>query len=79
MSQPNLHRVLAGLAWVWMVCRLKWEVPLSAHIKEQINKDVWLSRNHPGFSPRWEFIGAGPSQEPREYLIKAKVLFVEYH
>ena len=55
------------------------EVPLSPHIKEQINKDVWLARNHPGFRPRWEFLGAGPSQELRDYLIKANVLFVEYH
>jgi hypothetical protein len=38
------------------------EVPLSPHIKEQINKDAWLMRNHPGFRPRWEFLGAGPSQ-----------------
>jgi hypothetical protein len=54
------------------------EVPLSPAIKEQINKDVWLMRNHPGYDPRWEFLGAGPSQELRDYLTEAKIIFVEH-
>lgn len=55
------------------------EVPLSNHIREQINKDVALMRSHPGYDPRWEFLGAGPSQDLRDYLTKAKIIFIEHH
>lgn len=55
------------------------EVPLSPHIREQINKDVALARRHPGYDPRWEFLGAGPSQELRDHLTNAKIIFVEHH
>ncbi len=57
----------------------KVEVPLSAHVREQINKDVALRDSHPGYDPRWEFLGAGPSQELRDHLTKAKIIFVEHH
>ncbi|MFC5252977.1 hypothetical protein [Streptomyces nigrescens] len=55
------------------------EVPLSKHIKEQIHKDVALRRMDPGFDPRWVFLHAGPSQELREYLKEAGIIFVEHH
>ena len=56
----------------------KVEVPLSAHIKEQISKDVALRNADSGFDPRWEFQGAGPSQELRDYLTKARIIFIEH-
>jgi hypothetical protein len=56
----------------------KVEVPLSAHIREQINKDVALRNADSGFDPRWEFQGAGPSQELRDYLTKAGIIFIEH-
>ncbi|MFF4605857.1 WXG100 family type VII secretion target [Streptomyces sp. NPDC001339] len=55
------------------------EVPLSKHIKEQIHKDIALRRMDPGFDPRWVFLHAGPSQELREYLKEAGIIFVEHH
>ncbi|WP_411144863.1 hypothetical protein [Streptomyces sp. x-80] len=55
------------------------EVPLSKHIKEQIHKDIALRRMNPGFDPRWVFLHAGPSQELREYLKEAGIIFVEHH
>ncbi|WP_405667086.1 hypothetical protein [Streptomyces sp. NBC_00055] len=54
------------------------EVPLSKHIKEQIHKDVALRRMDPGYDPRWSFTHAGPSDELRAYLKKAKIIFLEY-
>ncbi|MFY4723433.1 hypothetical protein [Streptomyces sp. LaBMicrA B280] len=57
---------------------IKNEVPLSKHIKEQIHKDVALRRMNPGYDPRWSFTHAGPSSELREYLKKAKIIFLEY-
>ncbi|MEU2271128.1 hypothetical protein ABZ568_32880, partial [Streptomyces olindensis] len=54
------------------------EVPLSKHIKEQIHKDVALRRMNPGYDPRWSFTHAGPSDELRAYLKKAKIIFLEY-
>jgi hypothetical protein len=56
----------------------KVDVPLSDHIRAQINKDVALRNADPGFDPRWEFQGAGPSQELRDYLTKARIIFIEH-
>jgi hypothetical protein len=55
------------------------EVPLGSHIKDQIAKDVALRNANPGYDPRWEFLGAGPSQELRAELVRANIIFVEYH
>ncbi|WNM30024.1 hypothetical protein RKE30_06215 [Streptomyces sp. Li-HN-5-11] len=57
---------------------IKNEVPLSKHIKEQIHKDVALRRMNPGYDPRWSFTHAGPCDELRSYLKKAKIIFLEY-
>lgn len=57
----------------------KVEVPLSSDIKLQINKDVALRNADPGYDPRWEFQGAGPSQDLRDYLTKANIIFIEHH
>ena len=57
---------------------VKGEVPLSAEIREQINKDLALRDADPHYDPRWEFVGAGPSQELRDYLTAAKIIFVEH-
>ena len=56
----------------------KVEVPLSDNNRLQINKDVALRNADSGFDPRWEFQGAGPSQELRDYLTKARIIFVEH-
>lgn len=55
------------------------EVPLSADIREQINKDVALRNADPNYDPRWSFLNAGPSQELRDHLTKAGIIFLEYH
>ena len=55
------------------------QVPLSGHIKEQIAKDVALRTANPGYDPRWEFLGAGPSQELRDELTRAGIIFLEHH
>ncbi|MEU8424474.1 hypothetical protein AB0C15_26745 [Micromonospora sp. NPDC048835] len=55
------------------------EVPLSSHIREQINKDVALRRSDPNYDPRWAFLNAGPSQELRDHLTKAGIIFLEYN
>lgn len=55
------------------------QVPLSAHIREQIAKDVALRAANPGYDPRWEFLGAGPSQELRDELTRADIIFLEHH
>lgn len=57
----------------------KVEVPLSDDIRLQINKDVALRNADSSYDPRWEFQGAGPSQELRDYLTKAGIIFVEHH
>jgi hypothetical protein len=57
----------------------KVEVPLSNDIKLQINKDVALRNADSGYDPRWEFQGAGPSQDLRDYLTKAGIIFIEHH
>jgi hypothetical protein len=55
------------------------QVPLSGHIREQIAKDVALRTANPSYDPRWEFLGAGPSQELRDELTRAGVIFLEHH
>ncbi|WP_169801302.1 hypothetical protein [Streptomyces kanamyceticus] len=57
---------------------IKVEVPLSKHIKEQIHKDLALRRINPGYDPRWVFTHAGPSTDLRNYLIQARIIFIEY-
>ncbi|MFI8928118.1 hypothetical protein ACIG3E_10650 [Streptomyces sp. NPDC053474] len=57
---------------------VKGEVPLSKHIKEQIHKDIALRRIDPKYDPRWSFTHAGPSAELRDYLKKARIIFLEY-
>jgi hypothetical protein len=57
---------------------VKGEVPLSKGIIEQINKDLTLRRLDPKYDPRWVFLHAPPSQALRNYLIQARIIFVEY-
>ncbi|MEU1144128.1 hypothetical protein ACFYO9_14150 [Streptomyces sp. NPDC005863] len=57
---------------------VKGEVPLSKHIREQVHKDIALRRMNPRYDPRWSFTHAGPSQELRNYLIEARITFIEY-
>ncbi|AXE85149.1 hypothetical protein [Streptomyces sp. Go-475] len=57
---------------------VKGEVPLKKEIMEQINKDLTLRRMDPGYDPRWVFMHAPPSQALRNYLIQARIIFVEY-
>jgi hypothetical protein len=57
---------------------VRGEVPLNDGIIEQINKDLTLRRLNPDFDPRWLFLHAPPSQALRNYLIQARIIFVEY-
>ncbi|MFF8416469.1 hypothetical protein [Streptomyces sp. NPDC015680] len=57
--------------------RVKGAVPLKGMI-EQINKDLTLRRMDPGYDPRWVFMDAPPSEALRNYLIQARIIFVEY-
>ncbi|GAA2520628.1 hypothetical protein GCM10010276_83810 [Streptomyces longisporus] len=57
---------------------VKGEVPLSPGIKEQINKDLTLRRKDPTFDPRWVFLHAPPSQQLRNYLVQARIIFIEF-
>lgn len=57
---------------------VKGEVPLSKGIIEQINKDLTLRRMDPKYDPRWVFMDAPPSEALRNYLVRARVVFVEY-
>ncbi|MDK0521213.1 hypothetical protein [Streptomyces sp. ML-6] len=57
--------------------RVKGAVPLKGMI-EQINKDLTLRRMNPGYDPRWVFMDAPPSEALRNYLIQARIIFVEY-
>ncbi|MFR9794756.1 hypothetical protein ACL02U_02480 [Streptomyces sp. MS06] len=57
---------------------LQREVPLSPHIEEQINKDVYLRATVRGFDPRWSFMNASPSQELRDRLEQAGIIYLEY-
>uniref|UniRef100_UPI003F492E25 eCIS core domain-containing protein n=1 Tax=Cupriavidus necator TaxID=106590 RepID=UPI003F492E25 len=53
-------------------------VGLSERIQEQINRDVWLRDNVPGYDPRWMFTDAPPSPELRQALRDAGIAFIEY-
>ncbi|MFF5572561.1 hypothetical protein [Streptomyces luteogriseus] len=57
---------------------VKGEVPLNDGIIEQINKDLTLRRQDPTYDPRWVFLHAPPSQALRNYLIQARIIFIEY-
>jgi hypothetical protein len=57
---------------------VKGEVPLNKGIIEQINKDLTLRRLDPKYDPRWVFMHAPPSQALRNYLVQARIIFVEY-
>ncbi|MGW1891301.1 hypothetical protein ACWCP6_13750 [Streptomyces sp. NPDC002004] len=57
---------------------VKGEVPLSEGIVEQINKDLTLRRLDPNYDPRWVFLHAPPSAPLRNYLIQARIIFIEY-
>ncbi|EST27382.1 hypothetical protein [Streptomyces roseochromogenus] len=57
---------------------VRGEVPLNEGIIEQINKDLTLRRLNPRFDPRWLFLHAPPSQALRDYLIQARIIFIEY-
>lgn len=57
---------------------VKGEVDLTKGLIEQINKDLTLRRLDPKFDPRWVFSHAPPSQALRNYLIQARIIFVEY-
>ncbi|MEU7563365.1 hypothetical protein [Streptomyces eurythermus] len=57
---------------------VRGEVPLSKGIIEQINKDLTLRRLDPKFDPRWAFTHAPPSQALRNYLVQARIIFIEY-
>ncbi|WP_236239951.1 hypothetical protein [Streptomyces sp. CC228A] len=54
------------------------KVPLKPEIKEQIHKDIALRNLNPDYDPRWSFTHAGPSDELRNYLEDAKIIFLEY-
>jgi RHS repeat-associated protein len=53
-------------------------VPLNEHIRQQINKDIWLRDNLDGFDPRWLFIDAPPSSELSRYLSRHNIIHIEY-
>ncbi|MBC9714477.1 hypothetical protein H9Y04_18105 [Streptomyces sp. TRM66268-LWL] len=57
---------------------VKNEVPLNAHMKQEIHKDLALRRMDPKFDPRWVFTHGGPSPALRKYLTDARIIFVEY-
>ncbi|MFD5518148.1 hypothetical protein [Streptomyces sp. NPDC127066] len=57
---------------------VKGEVPLSKGIIEQINKDLTLRRLDPRYDPRWVFLHAPPSPALRNYLVQARIIFVEF-
>jgi hypothetical protein len=58
---------------------IRVEVPLSTHIKQQIAKDVAARKADASYHPLWEFLGAGPSPQLRAELLRARIVFVEYH
>jgi len=53
-------------------------VPLSEHIQQQVNKDLWLRDNRVGFDPRWHFIDAPPSVELSDYLTRYNIIHITY-
>ena len=54
------------------------EVPLSPEIRTQIDKDIILRQQNPGFDPRWHFLDAPPSLELRRYLNDNGVIHITY-
>jgi LysM repeat protein len=50
------------------------EVPLTAHLQQQINKDVALRASTPGYEPRWVFLDAPPSSELQKALDDAGIV-----
>jgi hypothetical protein len=54
------------------------EVPLSGKIQTQLERDIWLRDNVPGYDPRWMFTDAPPSAELRQALRDNNIVFIEY-
>ncbi|GAA2535117.1 hypothetical protein [Winogradskya humida] len=54
------------------------EVPLDAHTREEVNKDVAKRKEDPNYDPRWVFLQAGPSPQLRQHLMDAGIIFVEH-
>ncbi|MDX8534187.1 LysM peptidoglycan-binding domain-containing protein [Mesorhizobium sp. VK25A] len=50
------------------------EVPLTPKLQEQINKDVALRNENPGYQPRWVFLDAPPSPELQGALDGAGII-----
>ncbi|MDG4884028.1 LysM peptidoglycan-binding domain-containing protein [Mesorhizobium sp. WSM4884] len=50
------------------------EVPLTPKLQEQINKDVALRNENPGYQPRWVFLDAPPSAELQGALDDARIV-----
>ncbi|TIO75795.1 LysM peptidoglycan-binding domain-containing protein [Mesorhizobium sp.] len=50
------------------------EVPLTSKLQEQINKDVALRNQNPGYQPRWVFLDAPPSAELQQALDGAGII-----
>ncbi|CAM5627158.1 hypothetical protein MAUB1S_10701 [Mycolicibacterium aubagnense] len=50
------------------------EVPLTPKLQEQINKDVALRNENPGYQPRWVFLDAPPSPELQGALDEAGIV-----
>ncbi|PBC20780.1 MULTISPECIES: LysM peptidoglycan-binding domain-containing protein [unclassified Mesorhizobium] len=50
------------------------EVPLTPKLQEQINKDVALRDENPGYQPRWVFLDAPPSPELQGALDDAGIV-----
>ncbi|TDF63942.1 DUF4157 domain-containing protein [Cupriavidus sp. L7L] len=54
------------------------QVELTDRIREQIQRDVWLRNNVPGYDPRWMFTDAPPSAALRQALRDEGIVFIEY-
>ncbi|RWC50602.1 MAG: LysM peptidoglycan-binding domain-containing protein [Mesorhizobium sp.] len=50
------------------------EVPLTPKLQEQINKDVALRNENPGYQPRWVFLDAPPSADLQRALDDAGIV-----
>ena len=50
------------------------EVPLSQHLRQQINKDIALRDKDPAYQPRWVFLDAPPSPELQNALNDARII-----
>ncbi len=53
-------------------------VRLTDRIQEQIDRDVWLRANRPGYDPRWIFTDAPPEPALREALYNANITFIVF-